>query len=82
MHVPDVHEDAFQLRTCIVFGLEEPHPHVMGVVVNDEQAVAEAMWGGDIDRSPEVGGHVEEGTGGFRAGNSVARCSCGFMLQA
>jgi hypothetical protein len=49
MHVFDVKEDGFQLRTRIVFGLEEPHPHVMGVVVNDEQAVAEAMGGGDVD---------------------------------
>jgi hypothetical protein len=44
MRVLDVHEDGFQPRTRIVFGLEEPHQHVMGVVVNDEQAVAEAMW--------------------------------------
>jgi hypothetical protein len=51
----------------------------MGVVVNDEQSVAEAMWGGDVDMSPEVRGQVEEGTGGFRAGNGVARCSCGFV---
>jgi hypothetical protein len=52
MQVLDVHEDGFQLRTRIVFGLEEPHPHVMGVVVNDEQAVAEAMWRGVDDWSP------------------------------
>jgi hypothetical protein len=52
MQVLDVREDGFQLRTRIVFGLEEPHPHVMGVVVNDEQAVAEAKWGGDVDWSP------------------------------
>jgi hypothetical protein len=52
MQVLDVQEDGFQLQTRIVFGLEKPHPHVMGVVVNDEQAVAEAMWGGDVDWSP------------------------------
>jgi hypothetical protein len=56
MQVLDVQEDGFQLRTRIVFGLEEPHPHVMGVEVNDEQAIAEAMWGGDVDWSPEVRG--------------------------
>jgi hypothetical protein len=77
--VLDVHEDGFQLRTRIVFELEEPHPHVMGVVVNDEQAVAEAMWGGDVERSPEVRGRVEEGTGRFRACIGVARCNCGFV---
>jgi hypothetical protein len=49
MQVLDVQEDGFQLRTCIVFRLEEPHPHAMGVVVNAEQAVTEAMWGGDVD---------------------------------
>jgi hypothetical protein len=79
MHVLDVQEDGFQLRTRIVFGLEEPHPHVMGVVVNDQQEVAETMWGGDVDWSPEVIGHVEEGTGGFRAGSGIARYSCGFV---
>jgi hypothetical protein len=80
MHMLDVQEDGFQFRTRIVFGLEEPHPHVMGVVVNDEQqAIAEAMWGGDVDWSPEVRGHVEEGTGRFRAGSGVVRCSCGFV---
>jgi hypothetical protein len=79
MHVLDVHEDGFQLRTRIVFGLEEPHPHVMGVVVNDEQAIAEAMCGGDVDWSPQVKEHVEEGTGRFRAGSGVSRCSCGFV---
>jgi hypothetical protein len=49
MHVLDVQGDGFKLRTRIVFGLEEAHPHVMGVVVNDKQTVAEAMWGGDVD---------------------------------
>jgi hypothetical protein len=58
MQVLDVQEDGFQLRTRIVIGLEEPHPHVLSVVVNDEQVVAEAMWGGDVDWSPEVRGHV------------------------
>jgi hypothetical protein len=79
MQVLDVQENGFQLRTRIVFGLEEPHPYVMGVVVNDKQAVAEAMWRGDIDWSPEVRGHVEEGTGRFRAGSGVAQCKCGFV---
>jgi hypothetical protein len=82
IQVLDVQEDGFQLRTCVVFRLEEPHPHVMGVVVKDEQAVAVAMWGGDVDWSPEVRGHIEEGTGRFRAGSGVARCRCGFAQQA
>jgi hypothetical protein len=43
MHVFDVQEDCFQLRTCVVFRVQEPHPHVVGVVVDDEQAVPEAM---------------------------------------
>jgi hypothetical protein len=35
----------------------------MGMVVDDEHAVAEAiMWGGDINRTPEVRGEVEERT--------------------
>jgi hypothetical protein len=52
MQVFDVQEDGLQLRTCAVFRLKEPHPYVVGVVVDDEQVVAEAMWGGDIDWSP------------------------------
>jgi hypothetical protein len=52
MQVFDVQEDGFQLRTSIVFRLKEPHPHEVGVVVDDEHVVAEAMWGGDIDWSP------------------------------
>jgi hypothetical protein len=79
MQVFDVQEDCFQLRTCVVFTLQEPHPHVVGVVVDDEQAVAEAMWGGDIDWSSEVSGQVEEGAGWFCASGGVARCRCGFV---
>jgi hypothetical protein len=78
MQVFDVQEDGFQLRTCVVFILKEPQPHVVGVVVDDEQAVAETMWGGDIDRAPEISGHVEEGVGWFHASGCVARCNCGF----
>jgi hypothetical protein len=69
----DVQKNCFQLR------LQEPHPYVVGVVVDDEQAIAEAMWEGDNDWSPAVSGHVEEGTGWFRASGGVARCSCGFV---
>jgi hypothetical protein len=43
MQMFDVQEDGFQLRTCVVFRLKEPHPHVVGVVVDYEQAVEEAM---------------------------------------
>jgi hypothetical protein len=79
MQVFDVQEDCFQLRTCVVFRLKEPHPHVVSVVVDDEQAIAEAMWGGDSDWSPEVSGQIEEGARWFRASGGVARCSCGFV---
>jgi hypothetical protein len=48
-------------------------------VVDDEQAVAEAMWGGDIVWSLDISGHVEEGAKWFRASGGVARCSCGFV---
>jgi hypothetical protein len=56
MQVFDVQHNGFRLSACVVFGLEEPHPHVMGMVVDDEQAVAEAMWGGGINMTPKVGG--------------------------
>jgi hypothetical protein len=82
MQVFDVQEDGFQLRTCVVFRLKEPHPHVVGLVVDDEQALAEAMWGGHIDRSPEISGQLKEGAGWLRASGCVAWCSCGFVELA
>jgi hypothetical protein len=54
----------------------------MGMAVDDEQAVAEFMWGGDIKMTPKVREHVEKGTGRFRASNGVAWCSNGLVEQA
>jgi hypothetical protein len=71
----------FQLSACVVLALTEPHPHVMGVVVDDEEAVAEAMWGVDINWTLEVKGQVEKGTGGFRANGCVAWCRSGLVEQ-
>jgi hypothetical protein len=58
----DVQKDGFKRIACVVFGLKEPHSRVMCVVVDDEQVVAEAMWGGGIHWTPKVRGHVEKGT--------------------
>jgi hypothetical protein len=82
MQVVYAHHDGLELSACVVFGLEEPQPHVMGMVVDDEKAVAETMWGGDMNKTPKVRGHVEKGTGWFRASNGVAWCSSGFVEQA
>jgi hypothetical protein len=65
IQVFDVPQDGFQLRANVVFGLKEPHPHVMCVVIDDEHAIAEAMWGGDIHWTPKVRRLVEKGTGCF-----------------
>jgi hypothetical protein len=54
MQVPDFHPDGFLLRACVVFGFKEPHPHVMGMVDDDEEAIAEAMWGEDMNWIPKV----------------------------
>ena len=62
MQVLNVQQDSFELKACVVLALKEQHPHVMGVVVDDEHAVAEAMWGGDIDWAQEVIGQVKERT--------------------
>jgi hypothetical protein len=78
----DVHHDGFKLIACVVLALKEPHPHVMGVVVDDEHAIAEAMRKGSINMTQEVRGHVEKGTGGFRASGSVAWCNNGLVEQA
>jgi hypothetical protein len=82
MQVSDVKHDGFQLNACVIFGLKEPHPHVMCVVVDDEHAIAEAMWGGDIHWSPKVIGEVDKGTGWFSACSRVAWCSSGLVEQA
>jgi hypothetical protein len=82
MQVLNVQHYGFQLIACVVLALKEPHPHVMGMVVDDEQAVAEAMWGGDTNKNPKVRGHVEKGTGGFRASSNVAWCNTGLLEQA
>jgi hypothetical protein len=54
----------------------------MGMVVDDEKAIAEAMWGGDMKWTKEVREHVEKRTGGFRASGGVAWCNSGFVEQA
>jgi hypothetical protein len=46
--------DGFHLVACVIFGLKQPHPHVMVMVVDDEQTIAEVMWGGDINRARKV----------------------------
>jgi isochorismate hydrolase len=52
------------------------------MVVDDEPAIVEAMWGGDINRTPKFRGEVEERTGGFRASGCVAWRISGFVEQA
>jgi hypothetical protein len=54
----------------------------MGVVVDNEQAVAEVMRGGDTNWTQEARGLVEKGTGGFHASGSVAWCIDGLVEQA
>jgi hypothetical protein len=82
MHVSNVQHDGFQLRASVVFGLKEPHPHVMSVVVDEEQAIAYAMWGGDGHWISKAIGHVRKGTGWFSASISVAWCNSGLVEQA
>jgi hypothetical protein len=52
----------------------------MGVVVNDEQAVAEAMWGANVDWSQRIEERLKRGREGFAhavvlRGADVALCS-------
>jgi hypothetical protein len=54
----------------------------MGMVVDDEEAVSEAMLGGDNNGTPEAIGEAEERTRGFRASGCVSWCSSGFVEQA
>jgi hypothetical protein len=59
--VYDFQEDGLKGRACFVFRLEKTDPHVTRAVVNDEQAVAKAMRGRDIDMAPNVAWQVHEG---------------------
>jgi hypothetical protein len=45
----------------------------MGVVVDDEHALAESMKGGDINMTPKVRAHVEKETGWFFTKATVLR---------
>jgi hypothetical protein len=54
----------------------------MGMVVDDEQVIAESMWGGDINMAPKVREQVEKGTGWFRASSGVAWRNIGLVEQA
>jgi hypothetical protein len=52
--VSDFQEGGLKGCACFVFRLEKTHPHVICVVVSDEQAVAKSMRGRDIDMAPNV----------------------------
>jgi hypothetical protein len=54
MQVSDFQHDGFLLSARVIFELKEPHQHEVCVVSDDEQAVAETMWGGDIHWTPKV----------------------------
>jgi hypothetical protein len=82
MQVLDFQRDGLRHKACAVFGLKEPYPLVVCMVANNEQAIAEAMWGGDMNMTPKVRGHVEKGTGWFRASTSVAWWSSGLVERA
>jgi hypothetical protein len=56
--------------------------HVVCVVVDDEQAITQSMRGGDIDWTPKVKGHVQKGTGWFRASSGVPGCNSDLVEQA
>jgi hypothetical protein len=65
----------------VIFVLQEPHPHVVCMMIDHEQAVAEAMGGWDIHMAPDVRGKVQHGAGWCRARSGVAGCNCGLVEQ-
>jgi hypothetical protein len=81
MQVADLQHDAFEFRACIIRGFQEPHPHVVCVVIDDKQEVAHAMCGWDIHKTSDVLGEVPQGVGWFRASNGAAGCSSGLVEQ-
>jgi pyrimidine deaminase RibD-like protein len=54
MGVMRVEEDGLQLGAGLIFGLSKPNPNKICVVVNDKQAIAQAVWRGDADGTPHV----------------------------
>jgi hypothetical protein len=58
--VADFQQVGLKLRARVVFGLNETHPHVVGVMVDDEEVIAKSVRGGDIHWGPDVGRQVHE----------------------
>jgi hypothetical protein len=51
------------------------------MVIDNEQAIAEAMGGWDIHMASNVTGKVQEGVGWFRARSGVAGCKNGMLVE-
>jgi len=58
MSVPRVEEDGLQFRARLILRLQKPHPHEVSVVVDDQQAIPQAVGGGYTDRTPQITRHV------------------------
>jgi hypothetical protein len=81
MKMTQFEHDVFQLCARVLFGLQEPHPHVVRMVIDNEQAVAESMGGRDIDMGLDIRGKVQRRAGQFRARGGVARCKSSLVEQ-
>jgi ABC-type phosphate transport system ATPase subunit len=40
MQIADIQQDVLELRARIIFRFQKPHPHVVGVAVDNEQVEA------------------------------------------
>jgi hypothetical protein len=40
IHMVNVHEDRLQFRACIILGFQKSHPHKVGVMIYDNEAIA------------------------------------------
>jgi hypothetical protein len=49
------------------------------VVINNEQAISEAMEAWDVNMAPDVRGKVQHGAGWFYARGGVAGCENGIV---
>jgi hypothetical protein len=46
--------DRFEVRECFIILFEKAHPHEMGVLMNNKEALPLTMWGGNIYRAPQI----------------------------
>jgi hypothetical protein len=54
MDVFDFQWDRLEQSALFVLSFHEPNPHKVSVLINDKDAIAQAMWSWNADWAPQV----------------------------